>query len=48
MDISHFFQVPTGLATAHDIELSGAFPADRACRATDHTTVRASGGSPGW
>ena len=37
----------TGLATGRDIELYGSFAAERACWATYHATVRASGRKPG-
>jgi SAM-dependent methyltransferase len=39
--------IATGLATLRDIELYGSFAADRACWATYHATVRASGCKPG-
>jgi SAM-dependent methyltransferase len=39
--------VATGLATGRDIELYGSFAAERACWATYHATVRASGRKPG-
>jgi SAM-dependent methyltransferase len=38
--------VATGLATERDIELYGTFAAERACWATYHATVRASGRKP--
>jgi SAM-dependent methyltransferase len=39
--------VATGLATGRDIKLYGSFAAERACWATYHATVRASGRKPG-
>jgi hypothetical protein len=39
--------VATGLTTGRDIDLYGSFAADRACWATYHATVRASGRKPG-
>jgi SAM-dependent methyltransferase len=39
--------VATGQATGRDIELYGSFAAERACWATYHATVRASGRKPG-
>jgi SAM-dependent methyltransferase len=39
--------IATGLATLRDIDLYGSFAADRACWATYHATVRASGRKPG-
>jgi hypothetical protein len=43
----HDKYIATGLATERDLELYGAFTAEKACWATYHATVRVSGRKPG-